>query len=401
MRKALIISSFFFAFFVYGLFLGQYQVHVTRDELEPPNPAEFYDYRGATHVHSDKNLGSGSYRDVIAAAQEANLDFLFFTDLNVFDRDLTLEGYHRKLLVMMGASYSYLDSRILAFDPKNRHRLESLGQAQVLLADFLSQSGRDAEQDLLVLAHPFKAGFSWIGPFPSGLDGIEIINLKSVWQRAWNTSKTSFIWSVLIYPFNSELALLRLYSDPTDELRLWDDLNGKRRTVGFAGNDATARTGPIGNFYFRFPSYSVALDLLSNHILLRSELTGEQVSDRRKIFDALSSGQFYISLDLLGNPKGFVSFIEEGEKLYAMGSRLRFNRGQRLKIRLPQIPRVPFEAVIIKNGERIFSTDQRETTYVINGPGVYRVIVRVIPTLPLPDGRRWFTWIYSNPFHVE
>ncbi len=33
--------------------------------------------------------------------------------------------------------------------------------------------------------------------------------------------------------------------------------------------------------------------------------------------------------------------------------------------------------------------------------GVYRVIARVFPTLTLPDGQRWITWIYSNPFYVE
>jgi hypothetical protein len=331
----------------------------------------------------------------------ARLDFLIFTDVNVFNPSQDIEGYHRKLLVMMGGSYSYLDSRILTYDLHSRHQLESLGQTQVLLADLLSQTGPDAAEDLLVLAHPFKSGFSWTGPYPTGLDGLEVINLKSVWQKAWAGSKPSFFWSLLVYPFNAQLALLRLYAEPKDELRLWDQLNTRQKTIGFVGNDASAKTGSIGNFYFRFPAYSVSFGLVSNHVLLRSELTGEPDSDRRKLFDALNTGQFYMSLDLLGNPKGFSAYIEEGEKIYPMGSRVKFKNGMRLKVRLPQKPRAPFETAFLKDGEHVMSSSSRETTYVIQSPGVYRAVVRVIPTFPLPDGKRWVSWIYTNPFFIE
>jgi hypothetical protein len=401
MRKLLITSLIFFAIFFYGLVMSQLNVNVIPEELEPANHAGLYDYRGVTNTHTELGIGGGTVAEVIAAAQEVALDYIFITDLNLFGPSQVPEGYHRKLLVMRGAEYSYLDSRLIDYDPQRRNTVESLGQAQVLLADILSQEGHDAGQDLLVLAHPAKPGYSWSGAYPSGLDGIEVINLKSVWQRAWEESKISFLWSAVIYPFNYELALLRLYEEPSDELALWDKLSAERHTIGMEGADATAKAIPFGEMHWRFPAYQTFFSLASNHVLLRSELTGEAESDRRKILKALSAGQFYMSLDVLGNPKGFAAYVQDGDKTFPMGSRVKWSPGLKLMTFLPNKPRVPFETAIMKDGEHITSSNTVETQYEIKEPGVYRVVVRVFPTLTLPDGQRWISWIYSNPFYVE
>jgi hypothetical protein len=401
MRKLLIVSVFFFLLFTYGLVLSLSDTRVVPEELEPSNYPGFFDYRGALNVHTDRSRGSGSPSEVIQAAQESGLDFLFITDHNIFDFPPIPEGYHRQLLVMSGASYSYLDSRLLLFDRHRRHRIESLGQAQVLMADLLSQSGPDADPDLVILAHPFKQGFTWTGAVPTGLDGLEVINLKSIWQQAWNDSKLSFVWSAIIYPFNSHFALLRLYTEPRQELALWDKLSMSRSTIGFAGSDATAKTGGGQQFSARFPSYQTSFGLISNHVLLRSELTGEPEGDRRKILTALAGGQFYMSLNLLGNPKGFAAYIQDGEKVIPMGSRVKWHPGMKLVANVPRKPRVPIEVALIKDGQHIQSWNSLVTEYEIQGKGVYRLIVRVFPTLTLPDGQRWMTWIYTNPFYVD
>ncbi|NUN04524.1 MAG: hypothetical protein HUU57_02070 [Bdellovibrio sp.] len=41
-----------------------------------------------------------------------------------------------------------------------------------------------------------------------------------------------------------------------------------------------------------------------------------------------------------------------------------------------------------------------ETSFPITQPGTYRVQVRVSPLMPLPDAKKWITWIYTNPFFV-
>lgn len=401
MRKVLIASTVFFLIFVYGLILSQLQVSVFPDELEPANYPGFYDYRGVTNVHSNRGMGSGTIQEVVRAAQDAGLDYLIVTDLNVFSGQPISEGYHRQLLLLSGNVYSYLESRLIHYDRLQRHSIESIGQAQVLLADLLSQTGADSEPDLLVLAHPSKPGYAWTGAYPSGLDGIEVINLKSIWQRAWSESKLSFIWSALVFPFNPKFALLRLYEEPQAELNLWDQLSLSRPTIGIAGSEATARAGPLGSNYVRFPSYQLSFSLVSNHVLLRSELTGEAASDRRKILGALASGQFYMCLDVLGNPKGFAAYIKDGDKIYPMGSRVKFSPGMKLVVRIPRKPTVPFETKFLKDGQELMASNSLETEYDLHGKGVYRVIVRVFPTLTLLDGQRWITWIYSNPFYVE
>jgi hypothetical protein len=400
-RKVLVASIVFFLFFVYWLVLSQLQATVVPDELGLSNYPGFYDYHGVSNVHTNRGLGSGSPSSVILAAQEAGLNYLFLTDLNVFDGSAIPEGYHRQLLVMNGKQYGYLDSRLLTYDLQRRHSLESLGQAQVLLADLLTQSGVDAESDLLILAHPFKPGFSWTGPYPSGLDGLEVINLKSVWHKAWNDSKMSFFWSALIYPFNPQFSLLRLYEEPQDELNLWDKLSLAKRTIGIAGSEATARTVSLGALSFRFPSYQRSFSLVSNHILLRSELTGEAESDRRKILKALSDGQFYMCLDVLGNPKGFAAFIQDRERIIPIGGRVKYQSGMKIVVHIPRKPRVPFETKFIKDGQELMASNSLDTEFELHGKGVYRLIVRVFPTLTLPDGQRWMTWIYTNPFYVE
>lgn len=401
MRKILVSSFIFFIFFVYWLVLSQLQVSVLPEELEPANYPGFFDYRGITNVHSDRGMGGAPPQDVIRAAQDAGLDYLFITDLNVFGEPPVPEGYHRQLLVMSGDIYSYLESRLILYDRLHRHSIDSLGQAQVLLADLLSQSGPDSESDLIMLAHPSKPGFAWTGPYPSGLDGIEVINMKSVWQHAWSNSKLSFIWSALVYPFNPQFALLRLYEEPQEELNLWDQLSSQRPTIGIAGAEATARAGPFGSGYIRFPSYQRSFSLLSNHVLLRSELTGEPEGDRRKLLSAMAAGQFYMCLDVLGNPKGFTAYIKDGDRVIPMGSKVKFTPGMKLFVHIPRKPKVPFETKFLKDGQEQMASNSLDTDYEIHGKGVYRVIVRVFPTLTLPDGQRWMTWIYSNPFYVE
>ena len=401
MRKILIASGIFFVLFFYGLILSQTRLSAISEELDPKNPPGFYDYRGISNVHSDRGMGSGSTLDVIRAAQEANLDYLILTDLNAFEDSVVPDSYHRKLLFMTGNESSYLESRVLLYDIAKTHSLEGHGQAQLLIADLLSQSPKETKEEFVVLAHPTKPGYTWNGTYPSGLDGIEVLNLKSLWRKAWDANKISFLWSAIVYPFNSDLALIRLYDEPKEELDLWDQLSTKRHTIGMAGAEATAKTSPIGDAYLRFPSYQTSFSFVTNHVLLKSELTGEADGDRRKILTALRDGQFYMSLDVLGNPKGFSTYISQGDQMIPLGSTVKLVPGMKVNIRLPSRPKGSFEAVLFRDGQRVGTFGQVEATFEIKEPGVYRVIVRTFRNFMLPDGNRWITWIYTNPFYVH
>jgi hypothetical protein len=140
---------------------------------------------------------------------------------------------------------------------------------------------------------------------------------------------------------------------------------------------------------------------MSNHVLLKSELTGSFNSDRQKVFSAMKNGNFYVALDMLGDPKGFLATIDEDGKSHLMGSEVKFKKNMNFKISLPAKPSDFFEILIIRNGEVLSRINEPEATVPITEPGTYRIQVRVSPLLPLPDAKKWITWIYTNPFFVK
>ena len=110
MKKLLLFSGVLIFFIGYGLVISQWNLSVMPAELVTKNPSGFYDYQGIMNVHTASGKGSRSIQDVISIAQESELDFVFFTDLNQELKPKNLEGYHGNLYVFVDGQYSYLDS---------------------------------------------------------------------------------------------------------------------------------------------------------------------------------------------------------------------------------------------------------------------------------------------------
>lgn len=401
MRTIGTLGALIIFYFLYGFYISQYDLAIVSVQLKNENPAGFYDYRGAINIHSNRSIGSAPLSFIAASARNAGLDYIVMTDLNQFEDTDIRENYQGRLLILNGAKYSYLDSRLIYYSPAGSIVGANLGEVQVRFADLLSQKPGSNKNSLLYLAHPYNLGFSWSGDIPDGLDGIEILNLKSLSVQAWKENKLSTIWSLFIYPFNSRLALTRLFSEPSEELALFDKMSQKRDFVGFAGTEASARALPFSDYLIKFPSYKRVFEIMSNHVLLRSELTGNFTTDRQKIFQALKSGQFYAALDILGDPKGFFAAIEDRNKTYLFGSHVKLSKSLTMKVLLPNVPKEFFEIVIYRNGERYKTFNASDISFPVEQPGTYRVQVRVSPLWPLPDARKWISWIYTNPFYVE
>lgn len=401
MKLWIFLSGLLIIYFSYGFYISQSDIAVFPTRLRRENPVGFYDYRGVINVHTDLSIGSSPPSQVIAAAKASGLDFVMLTDLNAFGPSPVIDGYHGTTLVMVGRKISYLDSRLIWYSQKGTSLGEHLGEAQVRLADLLSQPTGSNADDLLILAHPYKAGFSWSGELPPGLDGFEVLNAKSLSARSWENSKASTTWSLLTYPFNPKLAFLRLSSEPTEEIDLFDQLAKDRKIIGYAGAEASARAIPLADYLIKFPSYQRSFEFLTNHVLLKSELTGSTPGDRAKIFSALKSGSFYLCLELLGDPKGFNAWMEDRNHIYAMGTETRLSKNLTLNVHLPGTPTSFYEIVVYKNGVRFQTFNEPDVAIPITDAGVYRVQVRVSPYLPLPDAKRWITWIYTNNFTIK
>lgn len=401
MNKILATFAFLLiSFFIYGFYISQFELNFIQRKVKTSD--FYYDYRLTMNIHTNLSIGSEPLSVVLSEAKKAQNKFIMITDLNPQIKSPD-DSYLQNVGVLQGAKYGYKDSRIIYYSTKEKNLGLKQGESQLKLSDLLSQAPTKNPDELLILAHPFKTGFSWKGPIPDALDGIEIANLKSLSLQSWNYSKLSTIWSILLYPFNAKLALMRLFQEPTEELMLFDQVSQKRKFVAFQGAEASARAIPLADWLVKFPSYESMLSISSNHLLLTSELTGNISKDKLKILSALKKGQFYICFDALGDPKGFESYLldETNQKKYSMGSTIVASKNIHFYFKLPVEPTSFYEVVLFKNGKRVDTLNTFEGVFPIQGPGVYRIQVRISPTFPLPDAIKWLTWIYTNNFYIS
>lgn len=402
MRKLFLFISFvILLYFSFGFYLATYSIQIYKNDIQPQPHPSFHNYRGVSHVVTSFSKGSSSPSSILLEAAEADLDFLFFTDLNILERPYNISGYQGDVFTFSNQKISYLDSHILIYSQNPDFYFDSMSSANAQLHQHFSEDNPDSQNFLAILAHPFKLNHHWTGPYPKGLDGIEVINMRHLWQQVWFKSRATFIWSLFTYPFNPDVSLLRLIQEPKKELELWDFLNKKSPTLGLLGNETTAKIFNIFGLNFTFPSYEKSFSFASNHILLASELTGHVKSDRKKIFNAFKMGNFYFSFDSLGSSQGFAAYLQVGDKKILMGERQKFSPGTQLHVDLPKNLDVPFLVEVYKNGTLFFKSSREQSQVEIDSPGNYRVIVKVQPLLPLPDRKRWFSWIYTNPFFIQ
>lgn len=398
-----VLATFAFlliCFFIYGFYISQFELSFNQRKTSTSDL--YYDYKLTMNIHSNLSIGSEPLSVILTEARKAENKLIMLTDLNPQIKSPN-DSYLMNIGVLQGAKYGYKDSRLIYYSTKEKNLGLKSGESQLLLSDLLSQQAAKSPDRLLVLAHPYKDEFNWKGELPEGLDGIEVANLKSLAQRSWSYSKLSTAWSLLLYPFNPKLALMRLFQEPADELLLFDQVSQTRRFVAFQGAEASARAIPLADWLVKFPSYERVLSISSNHLLLTSELTGNMNEDRNKILAALKKGQFYICFDALGNPNGFETYLfsENHPHKHSIGSEVSYSDDLRLYFKLPAEPTSFYEIVLLKNGERVDTINTFEGVLPLQGPGTYRLQVRISPRFPLPDAIKWLTWIYTNNFYVK
>jgi hypothetical protein len=402
-KKAIAMIGLAMVLLTYAIALSLRDTAAVPDSLDAKNHPGFYDYRGAINVQTSLTHGFLTPSEAVRAAQETKLDFLVFTELNRFVPGGSPEGWQRQTLVLNGGKYSYLESRVLSMDPDRLKTAESLGQAQTTIADLLSRVGDRhkslGSKDSLILGQVSRDGTEWTGAHPAGLAGLEVMNIRQSISRMWRDARLSMLWSILIYPFNSDLALVRLFADFDTSFETWDRLSRERRVFGVLGTDAGLPSSVLG-ITVRSPGYETLFTLATNHVLLRSELTGDTESDRKKLLTALTEGQTYFAFDVLGQTKGFATWYEDAEGIKSLGSRVRMEEGGRVMVRLPKKPIVPFETVVYRDGLSIMTSNSTETEFRVLQTGVYRIVVRLFVSPSLFDGGRWIPWIITNPIVI-
>lgn len=375
-----LVTFFIISFLIYAFYISQFEFQLFSSKNS--KSSFFYDYKLSQNIHTNYSTGSGTVATVIDEAKRTHQDFLMFTDTNIAP-SLEIDRYQNQIGLLFG--HKIIDE---TFRTNNYN---------------YDKSSVGAASDLKIESPVIKKGFNLKHLINTDADGLEVINLKQISQTSWEKSKISTIWSILLYPFNPRLSLMRLYSEPTEELRIFDQISQKRNMSMFLGAEVTAKAIPITNLIMKFPSYERVLSVGSQHLLLTSELTGNIQIDKIKIIEALKKGSFYIAFDELGETTGFEIYSEDlkSKKRYFLGDNVTFQKDQKIYYKLPSEPNIFFEVVLYKNGVRLDHLNTFEGSFQIKTPGVYRLQVRLSPKLPLPDAIKWLTWIYTNNFYFH
>ena len=351
------------------------------------------EYKGVSHVHSFLGGHStGTFSDIIAAAQANDLDFVIITEHTAKDFDtarMTLKGEHGGVLFINGNEVSSANGDRLLLLPGDER---SGNDQQWTTQEVLSRRS----SGVAVVAYPqdFK---SWEA---TGYNGIEIYNVFTNARRI-NPVVMFFdgLWSYRSYP---DLLFANFYERPTESLRKWDELNRQegKRLVAVAGNDAHANVGISVNessgktlLGLKLDPYERSFRLVRLHVLALP-IHGP-VLDESSLLSAIANGNCFLGFDLFGDTTGFRFSARNADERRIMGGEIKLETPVTLSVSIPVAARV----MLLKDGSVIHDdSGLRTKDYEVSEKGSYRVEV-YLPQLPKPAGEQ--PWIISNPIYVR
>ncbi|MFN2491381.1 MAG: hypothetical protein ABR501_00675 [Pyrinomonadaceae bacterium] len=353
----------------------------------------FVEYKGVAHVHSFLGGHStGTFQEIIAAAQSNKLDFVLMTEHPAKDfntAEATLKGQHGGVLFINGNEVGTASSdRLLIFPGDDEARSDGERSTPDVLARRAS--------GLAFIAYPaeFK---SWDTP---GYKGVEVYNVYTNARRI-NPLVMFFdgLWSYPTYP---DLLFATFYERPTAGLAKWDEAIVSRgeKLTAIAGNDSHANVGISFNessgktlIGFKLDPYERSFRLVRLHALVTP--TSVSGLDQDSLLRALSSGNCFIGFDLFGDTSGFRFTAAVGDRRIMMGDEVKLEADATLSINVPVEARI----VLLKDGVAVQDTNGvRKTEFVAREKGSYRVEV-YLSRLPPPVGNQ--PWIISNPIHLR
>ncbi len=331
---------------------------------------------GVIHVHFPLKKGKKYIPFIAEEGRKAGLDFIILTSHTpkkntwkynyVFD----FEGYYENLLIMHTEE----------IDKNKKDHFILIGEkkwAQKSIEEILNRDNL-----IKLVAHPYgkhrlffiKKDYRW-KRWNDNFDGIEVWSLLFEW--ADKTRIYNIPVRYLKFPHNVGVPDKKI-------LKKWDELNLRRKVIGFAGLDIHSLP-----FYFKIFDfkknfrYKNVFNTLRNHIYLKEGLSGDFEMDKIKILKAIKNGNLFFSNDFLIESSGFY-FGEKNGKYFC---------GEEGKINDIILIRNPFVAKtkLIRNGEVIIEEEIKEKEIKIEKEGNYRVEVFL-------ENKNW---IFSNNIYIK
>jgi hypothetical protein len=348
---------------------------------------------GNLHLHTTASDGMETHDRVAAAAIRAGLDFIIYTDHNVWTDGIEgwyrLPGSSRELLRLMGQEVN--DEQL---KPEKNHLLVFFvcSDLQPAAADPQKLIDTVIEQDgLCFLAHPLerpglraaKETFPWVNWEVSGFTGLEI----------WN-AMTDAKWRLRTMPraiIGAYLPPLVLSMPLPEMLARWDELLAAgQKVVAIGSSDAHGWSFSLGPLRRTVYPYEFLFRAVNTHLLLAEPLVRDPRRARSQIRDALQMGHCFVSYDLIGSSRGF-SFTAAGSSQQAgMGDTLVLRDAVTLSISSPERA----ELCLLQDGRVVTQTTGKTLTWQISSPGVYRVEAY----------RRFWGqrrgWVFTNPIYL-
>ncbi|MBD3410398.1 MAG: PHP domain-containing protein [Ignavibacteriales bacterium] len=342
-----------------------------------------HEYVGSLHIHTTYSDGTGTVKEIAAAAEEAGLDFIGVTDHNTLRAKR--EGEERffgKTLVVVGAELNDKSNRnhYLAFG------VEDTSSTRVPAAEYVRAVKEQGGIGFTAHPHEKRSSMKEHPPYPwtawdvEDIHGIEIWNHMSEWME--NLTERNKYQS-FVHPLRTIVA------PPNETLAKWDELARKRPTPAIGGVDAHAhKVNLLGFFTAEVFSYKVLFKSIRTHILADEPITPTRSKRGAEkavgtALRALGKGSSFVANYYHGDARGFRFFAETGGAIVGMGDDAPIEGSAKLRA---QTPGVVSELRLLRDGKEIERVEADELERDVRKPGAYRVEARL-------EGK---AWIYSN-----
>ena len=382
---------------------------------KPEKVIELNEYKGILHAHTYWSHDSrGSIEEILPAAKQAKLNFLFFSDhphgeLDSFPR--SLHGVYDEIVIVSGTE----SSNGLMVCPMDTVVLDWENGQDYIIKQVVDGGG------LALYVHTEKP-HDWDNP---DYQAMEIYNIHTDMLDGERLAPLIVNFAINGKKYK-HWCFRELYDEQTEILANWDSLNMKRKIVGMAAPDAhnnqniRARyldnglvewVGPNANtmkikepglrerilcgepdaggwiFNFNVDSYYASFNYINTHVF-SDTLTDVAIKNH------LVDGHAFIAFENLAEANGF-QFYSTDDKLNLSGI-IGDSVINSSVSKLHAISPFPVQFELIKNGKIIdIQDDLYSYEYDINSePGNYRIEANLFL------GKEWTTWIQSNPIYV-
>lgn len=374
------------------------------------------DQKGVLHSHTYRSHDSrGVLPELLPAAHQAGLNFIFLADHRISDQDTFPRGIHGTFQGIVIESGTESPGASMMITPLRKTVLDWTQDRNKLINEVVKNGG------MAFYLHS-EDDHDWANP---DYQGMEIYNIHT--DLIDEKSPVSFLVNGMI---NSGRYRHWSYRELFDEqhkiVALWDSLNHHRRIVGMAAVDAhnnqsiRARFLPNGQvewvgsnaktMVIRKPnwldklllgkpdaggwSFKMELDTYFHSFNFANTHIFSDTLTSRALKNELVKGHAYISFESLAEAKGFQFFSKNkaGKVNSIMGDSIRSEEVATLAAVSP----LPAKLELYKDGKLV---DSKENSYTFDFPlanqkGNYRIVAR------LKLRNEWLPWVYSNMIYV-